>query len=457
MDKAILILVTVTLVGVSLAGCLGASAPNDTPDGDDPSGAGTSNRTLGGGNPGATSQGPRPHTHDFWKGRETIPVVDREVSIQAANTDTDGDGPLVERVGPNSCSGGTIDIAAWCLGRRRFVPEPWGDDLPKAVAPGTSHMTATATWSDETITGVELSAIAPDGREVHFGEVEDSGGTVRLLAEDVREPDPWGFDDEPGEVNLSMMYPLAVVDDGHADQSAWTFVMTATDGAFGSSLASVAHGSVHWKIEAHRANGSLPLEPPHPDWYANTDSYHVGFGEDSADNAFEVTYMSTDYGYVRIRPQNPVPPGTDEIVIRVKLTNDSPLGDQEQTSPRVRVFNSTDPSPFSGSGEEISPASQDGEVYIYRLKPRDRDLDSTYACTGEDSVWSFRAYVEPQPVVEDEPVLGADVPGVMHWSGKIEMSVATSNTPDVAWDDLEPSNAERVPGCDLVDTSWYGY
>lgn len=420
--------IAVALVSLALAGCLGVPAPGAPAEDatSDASEAATGNATT------VASPAQQLHVHDLWRGRDNITLFDDSVQVNATTTDTTGSEPLAGNVGPNTCSGSDLGIGAWCLGRVTFKPPRSADaSQPKVVAPGTWALRATASWSDQTITGVAFEADAANGDDLYLGDVETSGGSVKVNATRFGE-------------NRTYL-PLVVSDDGHATVSQWSFTLTAS-GDFGSFLA-VADGSVDVTVEAIRMDGDLPEEPPHPDWYGDTETYHVGFEETVARNAYRVTYMGTDWVSIHMEPENPIPPGTNEVLAEVNITNDSPTKDGP-AEPEVAAYYSTDGN-YWGEQHELEPEIEEDGRRLYRIPVDGRMTDSLYTCQGRNSTWSFDVYVQPQSLA-GEPVLGTDVRGAMHFSGRVGLTVTATEKTGAEPADLVPANPKAVDGCGAV-------
>lgn len=430
--------IVVAVLAVALAGCVGGQAPGNGSAPTETGGSGNASDALRQPSVAQTT----PHVHDLWKGRDRITLVDREVQINATRTDPTG-GPLTRSVGINDCyAEDQIEFGVWCLGRAVADVRPSGDPArPRVVPPGTWAVSVSVTWEEPTITGVGVEAITANDDGVWMGDVDTSGGEVRFNAT--------RFGDDRSYV------PLLASDDGHATDSKWRFALTAS-GDFGG-FAAVADGTLHVTAEAHRMDGTLPFEPPHPDWYADADTYHVGYGSDTANNAYRVAYAGTEWVEVDLTPRNPIPPGTREVVVAVNVTDDSPTSDRDRTSPEVELTYEHDGGESWYTEQvEVQPETVEEGRRIYRIPVDDEMTDSLYTCAGRNSTWSFRLQVQPQALVEDEPVLGTDVRGAMHFAGRVEMSVAATTRVGAAPADLTPTDPGTVEGCGLVHARYQG-
>lgn len=425
------------VVAVGLAGCIGGQAPGNVSDGGDGADAGNDSTTVGEAGAASTQ-----HVHDLWKGRRRITLLDRDVQINATRADASGSGPMTRSVGVNDCYDGSIEFGAWCLGRTVVDVPPSTDPAePRVVAPGTWAVSVSASWSEPTITGVDVAAVTANDETVRMGDIETSGGTERFNAT--------RFGD-----NRSFI-PLLATDDGHATDSKWSFVLTAS-GDLGD-LGAVADGTVHVTAEAHRMEGDLPAEPPHPDWYAGTDTYFVGYGSETANNAYRVAYIGTEWVEIDLTPTNPIPPGTREVVVAVEITDDSPTADRDRTAPEVELTYEHEAGyDWSADEVEVEPETVEDGHRIYRIPVTQTMTDSLYTCAGRNSTWSLNLQVEPQTLVEDEPLLGTDVHGAMHFAGRVEMTAHATTTIGADPADLEPADPEDVDGCGLVHDRYEG-
>lgn len=427
------------IVAVGLAGCIGGQAPGNVSEpADDVADTGNASTAVG----DASGAASIAHVHDLWKGRQQITLLDRDVQINATRTDASGEGPMTRSVGVNDCYDSSIEFGAWCLGRR-VVDVPPSDDpaAPRVVAPGTWAVSVSVSWSDPTITGVDVAAMTANDDTVRMGDIETSGGSERFNAT------RFGDDRE--------FIPLLATDDGHATDSKWSFELTAS-GDLGD-LGALADGTIHVTAKAHRMDGDLPAEPPHPDWYGETETYFVGYASETANNAYRVTYMGTEWVEVDLTPRNPIPPGTKEVVVAVNITDDSPTADQDQTAPDVELTYEHDAGHDWYVDEvEVEPETVEDGHRIYRIPVTEEMADSLYTCAGRNSTWSLHLSVQPQALVEDEPVLGTDVRGAMHFAGRVEMTAHATKEIGAAPADLEPADPEDVDGCGRVHDRYEG-
>lgn len=421
-------LVACLLLAVALAGCLsGGSAPADDADnvssGDDP--LPDNGTDVDGTDPAARS-----HVHDLWHGRSTIDLIDRPVNVSAARADATGDGPVEERVGPETCR--PDSAVSRCLGRATVRP-PTSDDpmRPTVVAPGTGTLRASVDWDADAITGVELAFVASDGSRREIGTL-DEPGTVSVAAGDI--------------VPNWTHFPLHWTDDGHATRSSWIFVVTAapTDAVPGGWPA-VAQGTVHLDVDAERAPGPLPEEPPHPDWYETTGTYLVGQAEAGTDREVEAWWVGASTLRVRVFPSFPVPPGTAALLVAARVDGGSPGPDVDALAADVTVRYSLHGGEQEGVAEVVD---RTGDRIVFHIPVEDRMTDSLYACHGAQSSWRFVAETSHATAPADDPVLGEPV-GAHAFQGGVNVTVAATERVDAGWDDLDPTQPE-VPGCKAV-------
>lgn len=250
MRRSTALLVVVALAAVPIAGCVGSggSSGQDVPDA--PEGQ-TGDET---GNATGNGSGDRPHVHDRWEDPSSgervdqVSLVGREVQVNA----TEQDDPTVA----NQCSlppaqqGPTL-----CLGEKTFFPGQWGDGSEKIVPPGTDRVEVTLDFSSSDF------------------------DKVRFFYQDRRSKGQWQklgtF--ESGDTMTIKPVPVTKSDDGHAKVSAWRFHVepegnprAAGDGVW------YGDGPVQTTITAFRSEGELPIEPPHPDFWVETDTYRIG-------------------------------------------------------------------------------------------------------------------------------------------------------------------------------------
>lgn len=425
-------LVVIFLAATMLAGCLGSQAPggsgptNATDDGADPVGQ------PGGADPGPASTG---HVHDLWDGRSTLTLVDREVPMEAFQAGAE------QVASPETAVRGCYSDPALipfptCLGYASFRPDSSDGDR-RLVPPGTAAIRATISWESPTVTGVELRfepAFETGWRSL--GVASSSGETIVVQASE-RFPTRDSF-------------PLSWTDDGHAQASRWEFGAAAYAG---DSFAAVADGSVQIQIEVVRTEGDLPVEPPHPDWYGETSTYRLASAQRNVTEAWETTYVWwwNQWQYmISLAPENPVPPGTREVVFEVDVTDNSPIPATPATETRVDLFYAHDGEYIGPYGDEgrTAEGSQEGGTWTFRIPVEPRTTDSLYTCGPRESLWRFLVWVHP-PSVQD-PVFEARHPSAMHFEGSIGVDGVATTTTGKAIDDLSPADASFPDGCGEV-------
>lgn len=252
MTKTSLTLLAIVLaVAVPLAGCIGGSSTSDAPADADvqTDGDANVNETL--------SSGERPHVHDRWTSPsgspvEEIALVDREVPIEAASQDNPN---LL-----NECRMYPQNGPAVCLGQATFFPEELGDGTTKIVPPGTEKIT------------LQLEYSSSDFDRIRFWyQHRMSNGQWKSIGT---------F--ESGEKKVISPVPVEISDDGHAHVSQWKFHMEPEGNPdAGSDHAWYGEGPVQVQITAHRQEGQLPVEPPHPDFWVDSDTYRLSTVDDS--------------------------------------------------------------------------------------------------------------------------------------------------------------------------------
>lgn len=290
-------LVVLCLLTVLIAGCVGI---NPSPEGQ--------SQDIGGNesNPGKHPQPTnRPHVHDRWNGQTKVTVIDRAVST----------GTLADLDPRQSVWENAYCVLA-CPSVIEFAPKE-GNIVP----PGTENVTFTASWN----------ASAPPRNEILVSASYMSANTTsfEVFASDI---------DSGSAHQIRTTVPMA--DGGHAKQSLWRFRLTVAqcsqDAGCFTGRTEVEPFEVEVTVTAHRTNGTLPKEPPHPDWWADGPARTVATVQGRANRAGAGAYsmnlsdpasqrsVSTSYAYLPGETVNPVPPGTRLLAARVNWTNDAP-------------------------------------------------------------------------------------------------------------------------------------
>lgn len=414
------IVVILFLALPALAGCLAdptsGTGPTEPAGSSDQANASLDGRTATG------------HVHDLWNGRTSVTLIDREVQIEPVVLEPTSGEPLARSVRGNWCGGPAI--LSHCIGRAILQPPaPEEGQDPTVVPPGTGTVRADVSWSDPTVTGIRLLFVAADDIERELGTVTEPG-TMRVDASDV---------------NASWRYlPLRWTDDGHAPRSSWLFVLQAYGNRSSRFEPDIATGTFNVTIRAERAPGPLPLEPPHPDWYAGGSTYRIAQAERSTSEV-QAGWISTGDGYLYVEPAHPVPPGTDAVYLAVRVDDDSPMSGTEPLSPRFEVTYALDGWERWGQAERIGRS--DGAV-VYRIPVEETMTDSLYTCPDQGSGWDFWVRTMPNTVDQRDPVLGSPI-GAHHFDGSFNVTVAATERIDASWGELEPVEPE-APGCEVV-------
>lgn len=267
--RTALLVVTVALVVPAMAGCVGGDggAPGPASEATGGNETATTNGT-------GSDAGQRPHVHDRWTNPATgegnlseIVLVETQLTIDPVN---DSRPLLVEPCGQSR----GFQNARTCLGWAEFTPGSWSNGKAKIVPPATDRVEITLTFSSDAFAGIDL-----------YFKDRTSQGQWKMLT-NASNDGPF----EPGGETKTIPVGPRMRDDGHAEVSAWRFGIApwgdpGTGGATG--LVDVGRGEVEATVVAYRAEGPLPFEPPHPQFWDRDDPpthvYRIGTLEGSTD------------------------------------------------------------------------------------------------------------------------------------------------------------------------------
>lgn len=425
MRKTTIALIAATMmVAVPLAGCIGGSSGGNPASG--PSGTkdeienATGNRTEGEG------AGNVSHVHPRWDNPETpayddldkIAVIDTTITLDPTSQScprTSSGGGGQGGSGGRVCLGGVVitDLGNW----------PNGD--PHIIPPGTEKVTVQLNWSS----GADIA-----GLNVFYRDALDRPGTWSGAMPDSP------VTESGGTASVVIGNKTAMADNGHAQQSAWQFSVEAYGNPSGQSetydRVRYADGKVKVRVVAHRVNGSLPLEPPHPDYWAETSTYQLGHLTGSAGQTIVAGPFTVDQGSSNPQTNRPglkwinnpgkvgyrfsgprpdkipnldvrhpmqaVPPQTKTLAATVRAQISTQAG-----SPQVCVLKSTEPArqwqEAVPMGEGCKPAPSGNKTLTFRETLKAEQWDSLYAGSDNASVavasfYTFFVYVRPQTV-----------------------------------------------------------
>lgn len=418
---AAVLLLTVPLV----AGCIGGGSPSDGVGAGVPPGDSSNDSDLPPGVESSTDL--RPHVHDRWFDPTTGEAVAEVVLVEASFELQPYNASRPALVEGCEVARGAGQGTRTCLGWTEVVPGRWSDGTPKVVPPATDRLEVTVRFEPDDFAGIDL----------HYQHRNSQGRWSHLTNASGGGPFEPAGDDRDLRVGLRMS------DDGHAQVSSWRFGLAPYgDPLTGGDNGAVDAGSgtVEVRIVAHRREGPLPLEPPHPlFWDADdppTDTYLVGRLEGSTAGFLQAGRLAFEpdrdaapklsgqglawripvgfHGARTTQGEYPpplddpfaralVPPGSQLVAVRLRVEGATTQGGDAE----VCVLGVDRPGAgFPSGGErdrslvgECQPF-RDGEATLVR-PVTDRDTDSYYVNTSAGislSRWTFYVHVVPATV-----------------------------------------------------------
>lgn len=442
------------LVAVPLAGCVGQGSGDSQT-------APTSNGSTGNATAetnGTDQPAARPHVHDRWQDPtsssneqiDEILLVDRTLPLEPYRVSGLSTRPIqMERcekhrngpAGPKPCFG-------WA----EFRPGDWSNGDPKIVPPGTSRLDVTVSFAADDFDGIDF-----------FYKDRNSTGQWEWLT-DAGHGGPFQPDD-----TKSLDVSVYMSDDGHAQVSSWRFaIQPAGDPILGEGgLVTFGSGEVRVRVVAHRTEGELPFEPPHPDFWSEddppTDVYRIGQLDGTTEQFLQAGPVDWEptggdpvggpkvgveglvweipVGFEGRRITDPdypakldgelaaalIPPGSESLTVQLAVSDastDAPASD-------VRICVLGQDTPGEGFprgprdrtlvGEECRPFS-DG-TYVLQEALQDDDTDSFYTNTSRGistSRWTIYVQIVASETAEE-------VHGVAGWSGRVSADVYVSD------------------------------
>lgn len=395
--------VAICLLVAPLAGCIGSGSG----DGGGGGSMGPTNGTPGGdATPDVQAPDAIEHVHDRWDGQEVRTVVDRTVATRAT-TDVQPTGPAFD----------TLLCLFICGSYVEFTPEQ-GSIVP----PGTEEVAFTASWEDGSPPGQEYRVFAD--------YLPADAGDYRDLAEL-----------EPG-TTYTINTTTEMADGGHAKQSLWRFRLfvlqcdtTTPIDSFCSTRFSTSDLEFDVTVDAHRVDGPLPEEPPHPDWWADGTARPVGSASGQASTtgagvyhvnvSSSAIYISTTYASLNGTEHAPVPPGTKVLTADVTWTNEAATAGAAGVQPFMLHYDSSGVRFQMWQPEEVG----EGEARFELPIEPDR-TDGMYA--RERSRWLFfLGFQGSQDTGVDEPFFGSDLTNPYRFEGSYELEITAHNTTSI--------------------------
>lgn len=394
--------VAMLTVALALAGCIGGSAPaaDDAPN--------ASNATDGAGN-ATIGDGPVTqirHVHDRWDGEQVKTLLDDTVETDST-TALDPTEPAVE----------AFQCALTCGSLVQFTPAE-GEIVP----PGTERVELTLTWDASPPPGHELRVFGS------YMSANDTGwrGLPELAS------------GEPVTLNTS----VEEADGGHAKESLWrfqVFVAVCTQQTEGVNLYCLSRldtdsWSADVTIEAHRVNGTLPPEPPHPDWWADGPSRTVLSVSNSETTAGAGEWYASSDGCLFCRghawwsggDHGAVPPGSKVLVATVNWTNDAPTqGTRADVQPWLMTNEGRGFQAIHWDADERGESSA-----TFTMPLREDQTDGIYV--QNRSRWRFTfGFQGASGTVTEDPVLGTSLSTPYAFDGDWSVEIAAYNTTEL--------------------------
>lgn len=403
-SAATALLTVVVLAAVPLAGCVGGGGAGPGAEGQGPA-AGTGNGsgpTGDGGSLNVTDADAQAHVHDRWEGAEETALFSGQVST-GSSTDLDPSDDVVTN----------LVCVVVCGAIAEFGP-----DEGEIVPPGTDRVEVTAEWSEQDVEPAVRTDVVLAYRAANMSDYQ------------------WLDAREPG-ATWTVNTTVEMADGGHATLSLWRFRLIATtqggaEGTVEINLPRMANEEMTFDVTvtAHRVDGALPLEPPHPDWWPNGTDARVVLddGEDVTAAGAGEWYASMD-GCLLCRGEavwdgsehGPVPPETRLLVAWVNWTNDAPTADAAGVQPWL-VYH-------DGTGFLFQPwdaSVRDPGAWAFVLPVTADRTDGMYA--EDQSRWTFVVGFQGTTEVGKEPVVGSSVTSPYAFDGSWSISIQAYRT-----------------------------
>lgn len=353
----------VALVGLALAGCLGGrpAPPTSTNDSRTEPGAEASD---------APSEVNRSHVHDRWNGKSRHVLMNRTVVVDKAQRYRPGD----------SLVNWALCETTNCDYKVRFTL-PAGNIVP----PGTDRLVVEADWRPQGAWDRNLSL---SYRAANQAKYADRG---RQAA-----PAEWTIDTT-----------TQMADGGHAQRSLWDFQLMACHCIVAARNASV---DVDVTVRAYRVNGSLPLEPRHPDWWSDRRVHTLWSGNASSravESGLTPLPLEGSLGaFLNGTEHEIVPFGTRWLVAVVDVSDE----DRVPGSPRAVAEWDLDPKP---PREGWRPDGASDGRHVFTLPVREGMTDGIY--DKNRSRWRFAWWLRGSDTGVDDPLLGGDLTQPTYW------------------------------------------
>jgi hypothetical protein len=305
--------------------------------------------------------GYRPHIHDYWAERTELTVVDGAVDWYRP----------VQRSEPYATVFRYEQVVIHkalrlvCMDTQGHVepydPPIWFADPGQLVIPGTAEIRVQLRWTQQDFNGDKL-----------FVAWHPANGTNISSLGPIRN----------GETATIAVVPQ-MWDSGHQSFTLWRFWLCMRDERYGAGNdeAMLMMGSVHVVMTLVRGDDSLPMEPPHPKFWANGNVLQLG---ENLTKKVRNTLLYTFNHHAR----NPeytwqfadgkiVPPGTTMLTLRLDWSYGGPL----ENRPFSLTYRPANGHPSKEDpGEMLKPvAAEKGANHrVYRIALEPGQTDAFY-------------------------------------------------------------------------------
>lgn len=394
--RTVLACLAIGLLVAPLAGCVGGSAP--TSDGGSSDGTADADDATPG-TEAAPGSGDREHVHDRWDGEEEKVLVDETITTRT-RTDVQPDDGLASAA--RDVAFGPDEV--------HFRPEE-GEIVP----PGTEKVVVSASWPEEQAPQATRQAAllyrSADDETMQFTEYRTTPGR-------------WTIDTT-----------LEMADGGHAKASVWKFrleLRTMLESPVFSTAPSTEGGlEVDVTVVAHRVNGSLPKEAPHPDWYADDPELGIYSGSGSAEALGAWFYQVGPDGslypagaYVNGTQHTIIPPSTRLLVAEINWTDGSATPGAVAAEPDLQWNNGR-----FFEWNRWTPETTEPGRHVYELPLEPGMTDGIYPGTSR---WRFRYGFFGQDTGVDDPAFGSDLLAPYHFDGSWTITIRAYNATSVS-------------------------
>lgn len=303
----------------------------------------------------------RGHVHDYWDNKDHKVLLDGPLPLTIAHVHLLDEPPREQH--SHGCD---ESLTSESQGGTTKFGLPPGNIVP----PGTRSLEVEAAWDVAAVTGVRLMYRPPMQEQPHYGDDHHH------LLEDYQDA---GRIENGGSVEIPI--ELNMTDLGHDFQSRWAFFLCADN----EGDPAVAQGEVGVTIIAHRIEGELPLDAPHPYHWEKSNRLPLGEIIWNGESLSALKHAEKGWHRFTFHHGAIVPPFTRHVEVLAWLNGTS---DTQSAAPIDLLLYYRDATEADWVYETVQASNGGDGSLRFTIQVADNDMtDSYYSHVSHWDIW----------------------------------------------------------------------